>query len=255
MKSLFNKYIWLQLILSILLLFGGAVIIAFAINDIKEGTTHVPDALNISVAVILFLFGAFAILATILFEIKNYITAGVLYGSASIALGIMFCAKKLFIIDFLVYLLAIFLIVVGAIELVKTIIMTVKHKEYETWRIVVGYIVAVIFIAGGIVSLIPSFNDALKIPFCIVAGALLILAGGYQLFSGIKALIAHAKGEDNTPATRVENNKKKGKNKNESKVEEAIDAIPVAEEAPREEPEIKELDYTSNLIEEKKTDE
>ena len=36
MKSLFSKYVWLQLILSILLLFGGAVIIAFAINNNTE---------------------------------------------------------------------------------------------------------------------------------------------------------------------------------------------------------------------------
>ena len=38
MKSLFSKYIWLQFILSVLLLFAGALIIAFAIKDGNEGT-------------------------------------------------------------------------------------------------------------------------------------------------------------------------------------------------------------------------
>ena len=56
MKSLFNKYIWLQLILSILLLFGGALVVAFAIKDDKN---ILEDGLNIIAAVILFLFGGF----------------------------------------------------------------------------------------------------------------------------------------------------------------------------------------------------
>ena len=70
MKSLFSKYVWLQLILSILLLFGGAVIIAFAINN---NTEVLENALNIVVAVILFLFGLFAILTAFFFETKKYI--------------------------------------------------------------------------------------------------------------------------------------------------------------------------------------
>ena len=54
MKSLFSKYIWLKLILAVLLLFGGALIIVFAVlgkaNVLQSG-------LNIIAAVILFLFG------------------------------------------------------------------------------------------------------------------------------------------------------------------------------------------------------
>ena len=78
MKSLFNKYIWLQLILSILLLFGGTIIVVFAING-KEDI--LKDALNIVAAVILFLFGAFAILASFVFETKKYVTNGLLTNS------------------------------------------------------------------------------------------------------------------------------------------------------------------------------
>ena len=250
MKSLFSKYVWLQLILSILLLFGGAIIIAFAINDIKDGTQHVTDALNICVAVILFLFGGFAILATLLFESRKYITTGLLYGSASIAMGIMFCAKKLYIIEYVVYLLAIFLIVIGAVELIKAIIMTIKHKSYEVWRIVIAYVVAALFIGGGIVSLIPQFHDALQIPFCIFGGVLLFLAGVYQLYAGIRALIIHVKGE----SQQKENKKEK---EEAAPANQPIDAEPVAEAPQPEvieqqpEPEIKELDYTSNQIEQK----
>ena len=247
MKSLFNKYIWLQLILSILLLFGGAIIIAFAINDIKDETQHVTDALNICVAVILFLFGGFALLATLIFESKKYITTGLLYGSASIAMDIMFVAKKLYIIEYLVYLLAIFLIVIGGVELIKAIIMTVRHKSYEVWRIVIAYVVAVLFIGGGIVSLIPQFHDSLQIPFCIFGGALLFIAGVFQLYAGIKAMVAHFKGEQQEPKEK----KKKDKAPTVPVGSpDAIDAQPVVEAVP-EQPEIKELDYTSNQIEQK----
>ena len=62
MKSLFSKYVWLQLILSILLLFGGVLIIAFAVSG-KEGILR--DGLDIIAAVILFLFGLFAILTAL----------------------------------------------------------------------------------------------------------------------------------------------------------------------------------------------
>ena len=189
MKSLFNKYIWLQLILSILLLFGGAVIIIFAING-KEG--NLADALNIVAAVIFFLFGAFAILATFVFETKKYITTGLLYGSASIALGVFLCLKKLILLDYLVYLLAIFFIVVGTLELIKAVILTVQKDKLPI--IIITYIVAAIFIAAGILALI--FNDKVRIAFCIVAGVLIFAAGVFELVMGIKTMIELNKGNN-----------------------------------------------------------
>ena len=114
MKSLFTKYVWLQLILSILLLFGGALIVVFAVlgkqNILEEG-------LNIIVAVILFLFGFFAILASFAFESDRVFTNGLLYGSACIALGVFLCIRELVLLNYLVMLLAIFFIVIGAVEL------------------------------------------------------------------------------------------------------------------------------------------
>ena len=236
MKSLFNKYIWLQLILSILLLFGGAVIIAFAIKDINAEVKVVNTALNISVAVILFLFGGFSILASLVFEPKKYVTTGLLYGSAFVALGVMLCANKVNIIEFLVYLLATFLIVVGAVELIKAIVMTVKHKKYVVYQIVIAYVVAVLFIAGGIVSLIPQFTDTLKIPFCILAGALLIVAGVFELFFGIKGMVTQAKNGGSL------------KNKNKAKAKKEDEQV-VGQQP--EQQEIKEIDFTSNQIEQK----
>ena len=232
MKSLFSKYVWLQLILSILLLFGGAVIVAFAINN---NTEVLENALNIVIAVILFLFGLFAILTAFVFETKKYITASLLYGSASIALGVFLCTKQLMLLDYIIYLIAIFLIVVGAIQLFKAILLTVKKQKDQLALIIITYVLAVLFIAAGILAIV--FRDNLKtglnIAASIIVGVLLLVAGGYELYLGIKAIV----GKNKTNAPKVKNNKKHKKEE------------PAPEETKQEE--IKELDYTSNQIDQK----
>ena len=184
MKSLFSKYIWLKLILAVLLLFGGALIIVFAVlgkaNVLQSG-------LNIIAAVILFLFGLFAIIATIV------------------------------LLEYLVWLLAIFFIVVGGVEIIKGVILLIK-KYKPIVAIVVTFIVGTVFVVGGILAII--FNADIRIVFCIIAGALLFLAGVYNLFFGIKEMIAHNK-------TKEPKKDKKGSKKEEQE-------------------EVKELDYTEN---------
>ena len=215
MKSLFKKYIWLQLILSILLLFGGALIIAFAAMN-KQNILE--DALNIIAAVILFIFGLFAILTSFIFEPNRLFTNGLLYGSACIALGVFLCTRDLILLNYLVYLLAIFFIVVGAIELIGGIILIAK-KEKNVLYIVISFVAAALFITGGILALI--YRSNVKIAFCIIAGILIFAAGVYELIFGIREMINQNRNRgERKPAKR---NKKK--------------------EEPKQE-EIKELDYT-----------
>ena len=233
MKKLFSKYAWLQLILSILLLFGGTLIIVFAFND-KENVLKL--ALNVIAAVILFLFGGFAILTAFLFERKSTISYAIVYGSASIALGVFLCMNKLVLLEYLVYLLAIFFIVIGAIELIKSIIMTIKVKP-QVYILVLAYTFSVLFIAGGILSLI--FSDKLQIVFCVIAGVLLFLLGVYELVEGIKEMIAQVKGQQNRQKP-VKRSKKKEANPEQEQVQDA-----------KSEPEVKELDYTVKEIEQK----
>ena len=230
MKSLFNKYIWLQLILSILLLFGGALIIAFAINNDQ---TILEDGLNIIAAVILFLFGGFAILATLVFEQNKYFTNGLLYGSACIALGVFLCMKEMILLNYLVYLLAIFFIVIGGVELIKAIIL-VTRKEKNVPAIVIAFVVAALFITGGILALI--FKQNVKKAFCIIAGVLLILAGVWELFLGVKTMIGNSGGYK-------KKEKKKKKNKDVESEPQAEENEEVATIENKEE--IKELDYTT----------
>lgn len=235
MKSLFNKYIWLQFILSVLLLFAGALIIAFAIKDGEEGTILVKG-LNIIVAIILYLFGLFAIVASFAFEPNKIITNGIIYGSASIAMGVFLCTDRLIILDYLVYLLAIFFIVIGAIEIIKALILLIKKAE-KMFILIISLIIGAIFIAGGILSII--FSDKVRIVFCYIAAVFLILIGVYLLVTGVMTLIGGIKGnKGNKPAKKEKEKKAKEK--------------PVDEEVEYEAPQ--ELDYTAEVpaLEEKK---
>ena len=215
MKDLFKKYIWLQLILSILLLFGGALIIAFAasnkLNVLQEG-------LNIIAAVILFIFGLFAILTSFIFEPNKWFTYGLLYGSACIALGVFLCTRELILLTYIVYLLAIFFIVVGSVELINGVLLVVR-KTKEIWLMVICFAAAVLFITGGILAIV--YRENVKIAFCIVAGILLFAAGVYELIFGIRELVNQNKSRERKPVRKA---KKK-------------------EPEPKKE-EVKELDYT-----------
>ena len=191
MKSLFNRYAWLQLILSALLILGGATIIIFALNGNQD---VLADALNITIAVILFLFGGFAILASFIIGAKKIISLGLIYGSFSIALGIFLCAKELVLLEHLVYLLSVFLIVFGAVELVKAVISTIFRLQ-SVVVLVFTYLISVIFIVGGILSVI--YRQNITQVFCVAAGAMIALVGVFLAVLGVKILIENnKKGQD-----------------------------------------------------------
>lgn len=245
MKSLFNKYVWLQLILSILLLFGGVLIIVFAAmqkNDILE------DALNIIVAVILFLFGGFTILASFVFEHQKVFTVGLLVGAASLAAGIFFCVSLvdesgLVLINYVIQILAIFFITLGGLLLLKAIIMTARKYD-GVFFIVIAYIASVLAIAAGILALIfgKGEDGIVRIVACIIGGLLLFAGGVYELVFGVSGMIKFVKAKGDAKRKDKKKDKKQAAVEPVNQDGNIVDSEPV-EEVPEKE-EIKEIDYT-----------
>ena len=205
MKSLFTKYIWLKLVLSILLLFAGVLIIIFVAT---RNVNLLQDGLDIIAATILFLFGAFAILSALFFEINKAITNGLLYGSACIALGVFLCTKDFILLPYLVLLLSIFFIVIGAVAVVKGIILAAS-KYKNTLFIIATFVVGVAFIVGGILAL--NFKSKATDSLCIATGILLVIAGIYQMVTGIRAMSVKAEAEKRPAKTAHKENKKQPK--------------------------------------------
>ena len=202
MKSLFTKYIWLKLVLSILLLFAGTLIIVFVAT---KNVNLLQDGLDIIAATILFLFGAFAILSALFFESNKAVTNGLLYGSACIALGVFLCTKEFILLPYLVLLLSIFFIVIGGVEIIKGIALIVG-KFKSILIIVLVFLAGAAFIAGGILALNNRANatDAL----CIATGVLLVLSGIYQMVTGIRVMTVkndiEKSGKENKKQTKKE---------------------------------------------------
>ena len=212
MKSLFSKYVWLRLILSVLLLFAGTLIVIFALSKKEQ---LLQDGLDIIAATILFLFGLFAILSSFFFESNSAITNGLLYGSACIALGVFLCTDKFHLLGYVVLLLSIFFVVIGSVGLIKGILMLIQRFK-NTAFIVFTFIFSPLFIAGGILAICNQGKATTAL--CVIGGVLLIIGGAYQMIVGIREMTS----------------KKKGSNK------------PAKKSAPKKEEkkEIKEIDYT-----------
>ena len=203
MKSLFSKYVWLRLVLSILLLFAGTLIVIFALSNKQQ---LLQDGLDIIAATILFLFGLFAILSSFFFETNSAVTNGLLYGSACIALGVFLCTDRFQLLGYVVLLLAIFFVVIGTVGFIKGILM-IATKFKNTAYIVITFVVAALFIAGGILAICNQGKATTAL--CVIGGVLLIICGAYQMIMGIREMSAKKKGNKPTKKSAPKKEEKK----------------------------------------------
>lgn len=146
MKSIFKRFNWMQLLFGILLIAVGIATIVLAI--VNKGA--VSKALGIIVAIFFFIFGALAVIMSLVSDTKLFTTASLIYGSILIAMGVVILLTPDFIPTVLVTLIAVFLIAFGTVNLIKAIVSIVyKMKWY--W-IVALFLIAAIGITVGILA-------------------------------------------------------------------------------------------------------
>ena len=125
MKSLFKKYIWLQIIYGVLLACVGiaTVVLAFVNGSLLDKT------LSIIIAIALFIFAAIMFFSSLFAETKSIFSAALIYGSLFVALGVVLLVNPYLISTIFVTMLAVFIIALGAICLFKAAILIFFRTE------------------------------------------------------------------------------------------------------------------------------
>ena len=174
MNSIFEKYQWLKyVIFSFLVALGVLVIILACLR-----TGSVPETMNITFAIAMMVFGVGLLVISLTSETHKPLTATFFVSALLIAVGILtlvarFGLKIAFSMNFIVYIQAIFLIVLGGAALLKAIFLIV-YREKPLF-VFTMFAIATIAVVLGILGLcyVPKLISAAY----IILGILFVIAG------------------------------------------------------------------------------
>jgi uncharacterized membrane protein HdeD (DUF308 family) len=182
MKNFFHRYKWLRIIYAILLLAVGitATILTLLLKQ------YIDLALSITVDSTLFVIGIILFLSTLFNDRKEAFTAGLVYSSLIITLGILFLMNTTFIREFSLTLISVFMICFGATIAIKGIFAIVEKLKW--YLIAAFFIVAAAFVFYGIITLI--YQDiAFTLTFS-AGGVAIAIYGLVMLIVGVRDIVA-----------------------------------------------------------------
>lgn len=221
MNSLFSKHRWMQVMWGILLFVAGAITIIFAVTSKGE---DVALALGIAIAVVLFAYGLTIIFSSFL-ELKDgFFKYEIIIGAFVVAVGVVFCINHSLVADIIVSIIYVSLITFGLIFGIRAVLAIVSKQK--VWWMPLCIVLAVLFIAAGILCLIFR-RDVLNACY-IVLGAILIIVGIIEVYMSIKrALESNSIGIEHK-----ERKSRKSSKKKENKAAKVEEKEVVAEETP-----------------------
>lgn len=182
MGKLFKRYKWLQLFLGCLLIVAGITTVIIAFVNVGTLTT----ILSIIIAIVLFTFGIFVFIASLLEDNIGYFTSSLAVASLLIALGVVLIIRNSFIGEAILYFVAVSSLAFGIAELVKAIILIKMHGKTE--YIALGFILAFLGIALGIVALCLQTRTIMLQIIYICTGCMFVAAGIIEVIYGIKLI-------------------------------------------------------------------
>lgn len=169
MNQLLEKYKWLKyLIGGLIVAFGILVIVLALVNG-----AALAKAINIILAVGLFLLAGCILVMSLMTETHKPITLSLFISAVLIALGVTIIVVNLNLPAILAYMLAVFLIAFGGIALAKAI-MLIIYKQKALY-IVLMFVLAALGITAGILGL--CYSGQLLDAAYIILGTLIIVAG------------------------------------------------------------------------------
>ena len=175
MNNLIKKYVWSGILLGVLLILAGVCTILFSFISKDQ----VNIALSIVTAVILFIVGFFYVVAGCMETLNHFFSSIFLYGSVYIAIGVILLLNSTIVPTVLSYALIIILLTLGVIYLARGTIGVI-NRMVAKWCILC-YLFGVLGVALGVLAII--FIEYLITPIYITVGALIVLAGIYQIIN------------------------------------------------------------------------
>ena len=233
MRKLTEKFAWLQLIFGVVLIgLGVLTIVIAAEGDIDRFT----KTICIVWAVILFLIAALVITFDMIAFTDKAQFGSLLIAGLFIGVGIFILKYDETIREIIATLLPYILLCVGGVLLLKTIVLAVKRVNFKAW--ILPFVLAVIFIASGIVFL--NVKDMLRVIY-IVLGVLFIVLGAVEMIGFVSIMVNKRALEKGNVSSKAKGKKKKEEN---VEVEPTPDAIEVEAEPKQieQEAEIKQIE-------------
>ena len=189
MKSLFEKYKWLQIVVGIVLLAAGIVTIVLAVNNVST----MARVLGIIVAVCCFLYAAMLITANFIKNPRTPFPQEALFAGIAIGVGVTLCIGEVAeaLQTYAIYLLGCGLIALGAIAIIKSIVIICYKDPIQNWLIMI--ICGVIALVGGILLL--CYISEMQVIINVIIGVVIAALGVLEIILGIIALSKNSKGQ------------------------------------------------------------
>ena len=183
MKNKENK--WMVVIYGVVLMFAGVFTFVFAL--VNSGIIN--SVISISVGVGLCIIGGMHIVTALISKTSEFFTTSLLLGSIAIACGVVFFIKRDLISQFLIYFIGVFLLSIGTVSLVKSIIFIV-YKQKGSW-ITFYILLTVLCITLGVLALV--FSSQAQSILYAAFGIGIALTGIGELIYGIRLVSGETK--------------------------------------------------------------
>lgn len=179
MKALFDKYKWLRIVIGAAILAAGITTTILAI----KGTSNLAYVISLIAAVCCFLYAAALILISFIKSKRTPFPIEVLIGGVFIGIGITLCIPEVSqdLAKFIIYILASVLIALGAVAIIKGIIILCYKDPVWNWLLLL--ICGVVSLVGGV--LLAIFRDDVKQTIETILGILICVIGTALIVIGI----------------------------------------------------------------------
>lgn len=175
-----SKFRWINLVYGILITIVGVLVTVFAFTN----TGAIEKTVNLIIAIGLFVVGLTYVIASLVTQVRQFLTLNLFLGSIAIAIGVVLLIDTSLISTFMVLFLAALFLSLGVVSLTKGI-MSIVFKNKASWTVMYMLIAIILLVFG--VMIFVYYNTTKAIIYAFI-GIAILAAGISELCVGIKKL-------------------------------------------------------------------